>query len=225
MKLTTLLLFTLTISLQANDWTGWSDEKFFPTEKRISYRSRCNNSPNDGKHEWQVKFKNLTSAKLTFSFGIGVDTSVKLNKQMDLGAGKEDWNWELLALTCTSQAWVSVRVVGATTDKNNNIINKDNNAKPKPTKEWSSLEPSRMNFMNAKRACESKGMRLGTSSELQDAYEAKMYKLRNSIQTDDHWDQGAYWSDQSNVTVDFYSGSVYEEATSDYEGLVRCHRK
>jgi len=225
MKLTILILFTLTMSLQANDWTGWSEERFFRTEKRISYRSRCNNSPNDGKHEWQVKFKNLTSTKLTFSFGIGIDPSVKLNKQMDLGAVKEDWNWELLALACNSQAWVSVRVVGATPDKNNNIINKDNNAKPKTTKEWSSLEPSRMNFMNAKRTCESKGMRLGTSTELQDAYEAKMYKLRNNIQTDDHWDQGAYWSDQSNVTIDFYSGNANDGDNGEYEGLVRCHRK
>ena len=225
MKLIILFLLTLTMSLQANDWAGWTDYQSFPHTTALVYKSRCRQTPNDGKHEWQVKFKNRTSTKLTFLFGLGVDSSVKMNKQMELGAGKEDWNMELLPADCTPQTWISVQVVEANTDKKNNSISKDNNAKPKTTKEWSSLEPSRMNFMNAKRTCESKGMRLGTSIELQDAYEAKMYKLRNNIQTDDHWDQGAYWSDQSNVTIDFYSGNANDGDNGEYEGLVRCHRK
>lgn len=185
MKLTILFLFALNMSLQANDWTGWSDELFFPTEKRISYRTRCNNSPNDGRHEWQVKFKNLTSAKLTFSFGIGADSSVKLNKQMDLGGGKEDWNWELLALACDSEAWVTIKVSGSKAPLIQKINDSNTEIAPQPKKAvtWDKTEKGAVTWFNAVENCNSKGMRLPTREELM-AVASKKVK----------WGNMFYWS-------------------------------
>ena len=173
------------MSLEANDWTGWSDERFFPTEKRISYRSRCNNSPNDGKHEWQVKFKNLTSTKLTFSFGIGADSSVKLNKQMDLGAGKEDWNWELLALACDSEAWVTIRVNGSKAPLTQKINDSNTEIVPQPKKvvTWDKTPKGPVTWFTALEHCNSKGMRLPTREELLEIF-AKKAK----------WGNMFYWS-------------------------------
>ncbi len=149
-------------------------------------------TPNDGKHEWQVKFKNLTSTKLTFSFGIGKDPSVKLNKQMDLGSGKDDWNWELLALACTSQAWVSVNVGGSSKANSQNV--NQNSAQNKNENSQFSFQ-GRMNWYNAKEKCASIGMRLPTLEEGKAALQAGLTKK---------WDVGSYWTSD-----DYFADNTY----------------